>query len=257
LVSHCSSLKVDIDRNIFGCETDIIYKSDIHNVRGLTKTVGEMYAEKCGDDIDPKNWMKNIHKIDRIDQIYVGLTEAMKKIEDKRTEAELIIKKYKSYNDYPKIGVIFQDFFSIIREKDDIQKIYSLICEQYKDVDIDYVVGPESRGFFGFGISCIGGYGFIPLRKKGKLPGNVKSITYQTEYSTDTIEAPDDIRAGSKVLVFDDLIATGGSLKASCDLLEQAGCIIVDCIVLREVQDLRSVAKNKLERNYTVLLQDL
>lgn len=188
--------------------------------------------------------------------IVVNLKDALLQLDEKRKIVVDLISKYKSYSDYPKPGVTFQDFFAVIREADDISRLFNLMAEQYRYDEIEYVCGPESRGFFGFGLCTKLHVGFIPLRKKGKLPGKVASITYNLEYGTDTLEAPEDIKLGSRVLVFDDLIATGGSSKAACDLLEQAGCIIIGCIVLREVPALRSKASSTLGRPYKVLLQD-
>lgn len=224
-------------------------------IKGYSRTIGGLLRDDY-PNIDPRNWVLSVYGQDRYHQIEDSLKCAQEKVQSKRSNALKIISKYKYYNDYPKPGVIFQDFFSIIRESLDIQSLFNLLKKQYQYDNIDYVVGPESRGFFGFGLSCFGNYGFIPVRKKDKLPGVVKSITYNTEYSTDTLEISTDIPPGSRVIVFDDLIATGGSLRVTCDLLELSNCVIVDCVVLREVIKLRSVAQDKLGRPYTVLLQD-
>jgi len=225
------------------------------NIKGYSCTIGDIYHES-DPNIDPKNWVVSVYNKDRRVQIEDSLESAFEKAHNEHNRASNIISKYKHYNDYPKQGVIFQDFFSVIREKEDIQQLFSLLRQNYKYNSIDYIVGPESRGFFGFGLSCFGNYGFIPLRKKGKLPGEIRSVTYDTEYSTDTLEISADIPPNSNVVVFDDLIATGGSLRAACDLLESLECNIIDCVVLREVQSLRSIAKLKVNRPYTVLLQD-
>ncbi|CAH6418396.1 Hypothetical protein HVR_LOCUS131 [uncultured virus] len=236
-----------------------------HKVSGYDTTIGDL-MHIDDPSIDSKNWVKSYHGVCRTKQIKSSITSAMRELSGSLETAKIITGKYKSYTDYPttrselcsdpKPGIVFQDFFSIIREPEDVQRLIALLADQYIFDNIKYVVGPESRGFFGFGLSCAGGYGFIPLRKKGKLPGKIESITYDTEYSTDTLECPCDIPYGSRVVVFDDLIATGGSLRASCDLLEKLNCEIVDCVVLREVLSLREVAKQKLGRPYKVLLRD-
>lgn len=245
-----------------------------YKIFGYSKTIGD-FAHAADPSINSKNWIKSVHGVCRTEQIESSLRDAMRDVLARAAVAEIIIEKYQSYPNYHKPGVLFQDFFSIIREKDDIQRLLMLLTDQYRFDNIDYIVGPESCGFFGFGLSCMGNYGFIPLRMKGKLnnihkdvkklesnevafppPGEVRSITYNTEYSTDDLKCPTNIPSGSRVVIFDDLIATGGSLKAACDLVEGLGCHVVDCVVLREVLPLREQAQKNLQRPYTVLLQD-
>ena len=235
------------------------YSISGYNILGSPITVGEI-IQRRDPSVDPKDWMSS-PKIcptgkSRADQIEASLHSAKSQLDGLLSEAKSLIKGYKVYQDYPKRGVVFEDFFSIIRSGENVRALMKMFVSQFQHSRIDYIVGPESRGFFGFGISCMMNVGFIPLRKKGKLPGPVISITYETEYSTDTLEMPADIEAGCRVIVFDDLIASGGSLRAARVLLEGAGCIIVDYVVLREVVSLREQAQKKLGCPYRVLLQD-
>jgi adenine phosphoribosyltransferase len=119
------------------------------------------------------------------------------------------------------------------------------MADQYIFDSIDYIIGPESKGFFGFA-----------LRTEGKLPGKTVSITYQSGSIVEKLEAPADIPKDSRILIFDDLIATGRSLRAARDLIESQECVIVDCLILREMVPLRSQAINKVGIPYKVLLQD-
>ena len=224
-------------------------------IRGLTPTIGQLY-HNLDSSIDPKNWVKTIHKSDRVDQICASITAAWMDLQAKLAIAQKLISCYKTYSDYPKTGVVFEDFFAVIRERNSLQDLMKLLVSQCRLDDFDYVCGPESRGFFGFGLSCAGGYGFMPIRKAGKLPGECHTISYEKEYGSDTLELQADVPAGARVLVFDDLIASGGSAKAACDLLEKAGCEIVNVVVLREVRHLRATAMQTLGIPYTVLLQD-
>lgn len=224
-------------------------------IRGLKPTIGELY-HTLDASINHKNWVKTVYKSDRTDQICASITAAWMDLQAKLATAQRLIACYKTYPDYPKTGVVFEDFFAVIRERNSLQDLMRLLVSQCRLDDFDYVVGPESRGFFGFGLSCAGGYGFMPIRKAGKLPGQCHTVSYEKEYGSDTLELQADIPAGSRVLVFDDLIATAGSAKTARDLLEKAGCEIVGYVFLREVKHLRATAMQTLGAPYTVLLQD-
>jgi len=118
---------------------------------------------------------------------------------------------------------------------------------------LDKIVGPEARGFiFGSLLAHELGIGFIPVRKPGKLPGDVESVEYELEYGTDKIEIHKDaIEKGERILIIDDLIATSGTCLATCDLIEKLGGKIVSCAFLVELEDLGG--RKKLEdKNYEV-----
>jgi adenine phosphoribosyltransferase len=204
-------------------------------------------------NIDAKDWMKTILHCDRINMI----KEALTAVDINNDLKKQVLKAYKSYPDFPKPGVIFQDIFAVLAHKDALNSLSIIMREEYESEKIDYVVGLESRGFFGVLLAKELKVGFIPIRKKGKLPGQVVRVDYGTEYSQDTCEISTDIPPNSRVLVFDDLIATGGSLLASVTLLNKVKCYVVDCCVLREVVSLREQAiKTMNGQSYTVLLQE-
>ncbi len=225
---------------------------------GNNVTFGEKLQKEYPDlNIDPKNWMKTICNFDRVKMILESLTNAESGIKTLEKDTEQVLKAYKSYPDFPKPGVLFQDIFAVLADKNALQTLVKLMASRYQYDKIDYVVGLESRGFFGVLLAKELGFGFVPIRKAGKLPGEVKRIEYGTEYSKDSCEISTSIPPGSRVLVFDDLIATGGSLKASVLLLNDLKCEIVDCCVLREVVSLRQQARETMgDQSYTVLLQE-
>ena len=238
-------------------------------VQGYNITIGDLMNQ---DDpsIDRKNWVKTHHKVCRSVQIETQINCAKTNLEISMQTARKILNTYKAYSDFPLEStehktvdksqldeeLLLPDLFSIIREYTDIERLLILIADQYRFDSIDYIVGPESKGFFGFGLSCILKVGFIPLRKKGKLPGKVTSLTYQTGSTSDIIEAPTDIKSGSRVVIFDDFIASGSSLRAACDIIRLLNCTIVDCIVLRQMFPLQAIAKEKMGIPYKVLLQE-
>lgn len=226
-----------------------------NKIRGYKTTLGEIFA-KYDTTIDPKNWMKYVHNIDRSVDILLSLELAFQHLQKERIIVKSLIDTYKVYPNFPKPGVNFQDFFSLLKDKTSFNNFVKLMSKHYQLDDVDYIIGIESRGFFCSPICYELGVGFIPIRKSGKLPGQVESIEYTTEYSKDKCEIQKDIEPNSKVIVFDDLIATGGSMKACVTLLEKLECKIIDVCVLREVIPLRDIALKTLNRPYTVLLQD-
>src|SRR5208283_2223778 len=124
--------------------------------------------------------------------------------------------------DFPKKGIIFKDISTLLKNAKAFGKSIDTLAKAYKKSRIKYVVGVEARGFiFGAALAYKLGAGFIPVRKKGKLPYKTKSVTYQLEYGMDTLEIHEDaIPADARVLVVDDLLATGGTVKAVVDLLK-------------------------------------
>jgi adenine phosphoribosyltransferase len=134
------------------------------------------------------------------------------------------------YPDFPKKGVVFRDIHPIMQNYEARQYLENLLYERYKDLNVDIVVGLESRGYY-FGIPLANRLGkpFVPLRKKGKLPGDLISFSYDTEYSTDTIEVQkSSIPAGSRVIIIDDLLATGGTAWAAVTLMRSCGAEVVE-----------------------------
>ena len=128
--------------------------------------------------------------------------------------------------DFPKPGILFYDITSVLLDRDAFAYCVEKLAEPYRDSSIDIVAAVESRGFlFGPPVAQALGVGVMLVRKAGKLPGEVYSREYALEYGTDTIEVHrSDISPGMRVLIIDDLVATGGTLRATVDLLAEAGC---------------------------------
>jgi adenine phosphoribosyltransferase len=122
-------------------------------------------------------------------------------------------------------GVVFWDILPLLKDKRAFKEAIDKLAEHYKGKDIDVIASNEARGFIvGAPLAYALGVGFVPIRKKGKLPGNCTAITYQKEYEKDTVEIQEDaIKKGEKVLLIDDLLATGGTVKANIDLIEKLG----------------------------------
>lgn len=150
--------------------------------------------------------------------------------------------------DYPKPGILFRDVTGLLEDPRGLRMAVDLIVHRYIDRPIDVVAGIEARGFiFGTAVAYELGLGFVPLRKAGKLPGEVIGIDYELEYGTDRIEMhADAVPSGSGVLLIDDLIATGGTAEAGIELIEQAGgqvheaCFVIDLPDLGGADKLRA-----------------
>jgi adenine phosphoribosyltransferase len=139
--------------------------------------------------------------------------------------------------DFPKPGITFKDITPLLKDPNALQYTYRAIANQYNEDEVDLVVGAESRGFlFGVGVALLLNKGFIPIRKPGKLPAAVFKETYDLEYGTDSLEIHQDaIRPGQRVLLVDDLLATGGTAKAAIELVKKCGGIIVGCAFVIEL----------------------
>ncbi|GLT17439.1 adenine phosphoribosyltransferase [Vibrio zhanjiangensis] len=131
----------------------------------------------------------------------------------------------KSIPDYPKPGILFRDVTSLMENASAYKATIQVLADKYKDMGFTKVVGTEARGFlFGAPLALELGIGFIPVRKPGKLPRQTIAQSYQLEYGTDTLEIHTDaISQGDKVLVVDDLLATGGTIEATAQLIRQLG----------------------------------
>lgn len=147
----------------------------------------------------------------------------------------------RSIPNYPQEGVIFRDITTLL--KDPKAMIYAIdeLKKTLEAVEFDYVLGPESRGFiFGMPVAYEMQKGFIPIRKKGKLPHEVVSQEYELEYGTATIEMHKDaLKKGDKVVIVDDLLATGGTAKATIDMVEKVGAEVVGLHFLIELDFLK------------------
>jgi len=142
---------------------------------------------------------------------------------------ELVKACIRDIPDFPKPGIIFKDITTAIKDPDAFKRIIDFIVTEFKDEGIDYVAGIESRGFiFGAPVAYNLGAGLVIVRKPGKLPAEVEQVEYELEYGTDSVEIHKDaIEPGKKVLLIDDLLATGGTAAAACNLIEKIGGIPV------------------------------
>ena len=127
--------------------------------------------------------------------------------------------------DWPKPGIQFRDITTLIKNPEGFSLACRLLADRYSDSGAEAVAGIEARGFiFGPAVAAALSAGFIPIRKPGKLPSKTESVTYDLEYGSDTIQVHSDaVKAGSKVLMVDDLLATGGTMAAACELMEKIG----------------------------------
>ena len=158
---------------------------------------------------------------------------------------------------FPKEGIIFKDITTLLKDRTKFREAVDAIAEKFKDEKIDAVVGIEARGFiFGAAVAYKLGAGIVPVRKKGKLPHQTFSVTYDLEYGKDTLEIHQDaFQRGARILIVDDLLATGGTVRAVADLIEKMGGKIAGIGFLIELLPLKGRAKLN---NYKVvsLIQD-
>ena len=148
---------------------------------------------------------------------------------------------------FPQEGIVFKDISTLVKHPKAFKKSIDVLASKFKKTRVQYIVGVEARGFiFGAALAYKLGVGFIPVRKKGKLPYKTKSVTYQLEYGTDTLEIHEDaIAPNSRVLIVDDLLATGGTVKAVVDLLQSQKAKIVGVAFLVELKFLKGKEKLK------------
>ena len=146
----------------------------------------------------------------------------------------------RNIKDYPKEGILFRDITTLLKDKDAFKFAIDKMAEQVKDKKVDLIVGAESRGFLiGSALAYKMNSGFIPVRKKGKLPYKTISEEYALEYGTDTLFMHEDaIKKGDNVLVVDDLIATGGTALAMIKMVEKLGGTVIGSSFLIELEEL-------------------
>ncbi len=149
--------------------------------------------------------------------------------------------KIREIPDFPKEGILFKDITTLLKDRDAFSKVINKFAAFYKDEGVQKVVGIESRGFiFGAPLAYQLNAGFIPVRKPGKLPSDVYEAKYELEYGTDTLAIHQDaVSPGEKVLIVDDLLATGGTMSAAVDLIKQLGGTIVGIAFLIELSGLK------------------
>lgn len=156
-----------------------------------------------------------------------------------------LAEKIRTVPNWPIEGVMFRDITTLLQEPDVFRASVDRFYDRYKDMTIDKIVGIDARGFIhGAVLAYKLNVGFIPVRKKGKLPYNCISAEYSLEYGTDTVEMHEDgIKKGEKVLIVDDLIATGGTVSAAVQLVEALGGEVVECAFIVELPDLKGREK--------------
>lgn len=147
--------------------------------------------------------------------------------------------------DFPKPGILFRDITPLLADPSGLAMAVELLANPFRGKNIDLVVGAESRGFiFGTAVACCLSAGFVIVRKPGKLPSKRIAMSYDLEYGTDSLEMhADAIVKGQRVLVVDDLLATGGTMKACCDLVKQLGGTVAGVAVLIELVGLHGRRK--------------
>jgi len=150
---------------------------------------------------------------------------------------------------------MFRDVTTLFKDSIGFKKVIGILYNRYKDKSIDIVVGIESRGFIIAGsLAEKLGCGFIPVRKKGKLPSEVESQDYELEYGVDTVEIHKDaLHKGQRVLLIDDLIATGGTALASCKLIERLGGIVVECGFIVDLPELKGRGRLSNYQVFTIV----
>ena len=170
----------------------------------------------------------------------------------KKTELKNFIR---DIPDFPKKGIVFKDITPLLNNKDAFKKAIDMIAKKFKKGTIDHIVSVESRGFiFGAPLAYKLGAGFVLVRKKGKLPYRTKGIVYELEYGQDTLEIHEDaITPQSRVLIVDDVLATGGTVRAVADLLKGEQANIVGATFLIELRFLKGKEKLKDFPIYSII----
>ncbi|MDH4943850.1 adenine phosphoribosyltransferase [Sulfurimonas sp. C5] len=150
-----------------------------------------------------------------------------------QTEKKIIQSAIRDIKDFPQPGIVFKDITTLLNNKEAYGVLMNHLYQRYKSLHLDYIAGIDARGFiFGAALAQMLGIGFVPIRKKGKLPYTTISQKYSLEYGVDEIEVHIDAfgkEKGAKVLVIDDLIATGGTASAAATLVNQTGAECVEC----------------------------
>lgn len=156
--------------------------------------------------------------------------------------------KIRDIPDFPKKGILFKDITPLLKDKEALKESIRRMAAMFKDYEIDYVVGIEARGFLvGTPLAIALDKGFIPIRKPGKLPHDVLHMEYELEYGENILEIHKDaVNEGDKILIIDDLLATGGTTLAATKMVEELGGEVVACGFLLELEELdgREVLKD-------------
>lgn len=165
-----------------------------------------------------------------------------------------LTKTIRSIPDWPIKGVIFRDLTTLMQNPEAYKAACDELYERYKGMNIEKIVGIDARGFvFGGVLAYLLNVGFVPVRKKGKLPHKTISASYSLEYGEDHVEMHEDaITKGERVVIVDDLIATGGTMEAAVKLVKALGGDIVECAFIVELPDLKGREKIKDQKVFTL-----
>jgi adenine phosphoribosyltransferase len=168
---------------------------------------------------------------------------------------ENIKKTIRTIPHFPMKGIMFRDITTLLKDANAFKETIDALVDRYRHQSFDVVAGIESRGFIIAGvIAYLLGKGFIPIRKPGKLPAETYRVDYELEYGNDAIEMhKDSVNQGSRVLIVDDLLATGGTMKAACEIIEKAGGDVVECAFIVDLPDLKGREKLKDYQVFTLV----
>ena len=171
------------------------------------------------------------------------------------TDTEALKKLIRHVPDFPKPGILFYDITTLLQDGEGFRQAVECVSTPYHDAGVDTVVGIESRGFiFGAAVADRLGVGFVPVRKPGRLPWETVTESYKLEYGVDAVEMHRDaIAAGQRVLIVDDLLATGGTARATVNLVKKSGGTIAGVAVLIELAELNGRAKLEGEQVFAAL----
>lgn len=156
-------------------------------------------------------------------------------------------KKIRVIENFPKAGISFKDITTLLKDAEALKDCIDQLADRFKGIHVDLIVGPESRGFiFATPLAYLLNTGFVPVRKPGKLPAETLKYEYELEYGTDSLEIHRDaIKKGQRILIIDDLLATGGTMFATCKLVEKLGGQVAGLGFVVELSDLNGRDKLK------------
>ena len=162
-----------------------------------------------------------------------------------KEHTDLIKSKIRDVADFPREGIVFKDITTVLRDYEAFKHCIDLLAKHFEKQKIDYIAGIESRGFiFGSALAYKMGKGFIPIRKPGKLPSQTERVSYELEYGTDSLEIHTDaIEPGKRVLIVDDLLATGGTAEAALKLVKKIGGVVIGIAFVVELEFLNGREK--------------
>eukprot|EP00092_Neocalanus_flemingeri_P013130 GFUD01014148.1.p1 GENE.GFUD01014148.1~~GFUD01014148.1.p1 ORF type:complete len:183 (+),score=76.05 GFUD01014148.1:65-613(+) len=180
---------------------------------------------------------------------------------DRAEKIKIVRAAITEFPDFPKPGIMFQDIFGVLADPEANKALHDLACEhvlQHAD-QVDKVVGLDARGFlFGNSMALAINKPFVPIRKAGKLPGKCSAVKYALEYGEDTMEVQEgSIKQGDRVLVVDDLLATGGTLAAACNLIKKCGGEVAGCWVVIELAVLKGRDKVGEKVEALIVMEDV